>query len=757
MLNRTRLAWLLVALLGLLGYLAASRPGGGSRALSSPAPGHSRTEVEHSPLESTDRSPIPDESAVVPVPAWGEVVAKVVAPDGAPREGLLVECVAPGESVAELRRTSSSGEVHFGELRPGRAHLRVAGYSDHAAIEVTAGATESVRFVVGAGTKVRARVVSPEGEPVQGAEVGFLDSPYSLETFVPLGRSNPSGDCVLDGFRPGGWLIATHGEFGPSNYVEVPEGGAEVTVLLELTRADYRITGRVVDAQHRPLAGATIWAGEKESHIFRRTGSSPSPGLPSGVTVTGADGGFQVAGALRDGQAAVWVRRRGHATRRVVLGEPRDGVQLFVEIVLEQESRVSGAVATPGGEPVPALVAFRSHSLVPAGNMNLGPHWAEPKFRCKDDGTFFLSGLPSGPGELVVSSSVGVLRETRTIHSNNVWNITLDGSANGATTEAPLVVGGRVMFPGQEEAPGVEVALTSVGSASVSTTGTTDEEGKFQLQLPTGEEALLSVRMPADLWGQILHQEVVSGGTSHVVRLGVGPAGTIVGQMPGVPDGKVAAIHLFRANRSQRTSVVVDGSSLGPLGVPSGRWWLEVELEGKTCFADEIEVHPGEATDLGPIGQPMPSSKITVHSKQPGASVMLVRAGGSVVGEYATGKDTALIEGIPAGNYSVVLDGREGLAARNLTVYPGQDSSVSFHRDEEGVLTVTGLNSHLPNRLEATEKRSGHVFDTGWTLGASATVFLPPGEYEIDLFSGTVHLGTHSAELTRAGTVILSL
>src|SRR5262249_12953139 len=105
------------------------------------------------------------------------------------------------------------------------------------------------------------RVVDTAGKPVAGAKL-FLVSPWQANSSLPAAKLQATTDA--DGrfeFRAKshsptmlGFLVATAHGYGPNSSPADPNEDLTIT----LPKDDVPITGRVVDLQGKPVAGATI-------------------------------------------------------------------------------------------------------------------------------------------------------------------------------------------------------------------------------------------------------------------------------------------------------------------------------------------------------------------------------------------------------------------------------------------------------------------------------------------------------------------
>jgi RNA polymerase sigma factor (sigma-70 family) len=288
----------------------------------------------------------------------------------------------------------------------------------------------------------RGRVLDPDGRPFSGANVYLvsnrlknLDSPVVRATSGPDGRFHfvvPKSDFDtfdFDATWSNSPIVARAAgyAFGLANYRKDSE---ELT--LQLTRDDVPVSGRILDLEGRPVAGATLtvfdvrspsrgslddWLkaleGRKEfgnpESEFLPTGLGPHrPGQPIIPPVkTGADGRFLIAGIGRSRVATVRIQGSTIETVQVFV-RTRPGATIRVPryqgTADEELITIYGAafehVAGPT-RPIEGVVRDLDTKAPLAGIMVLGERWLgesnEYVHAITDaQGHYRLVGLPRG-------------------------------------------------------------------------------------------------------------------------------------------------------------------------------------------------------------------------------------------------------------------------------------------------------------------------------------------------------------------------
>ncbi|MCI0589343.1 MAG: carboxypeptidase-like regulatory domain-containing protein [Planctomycetes bacterium] len=341
----------------------------------------------------------------------GKVEGTVRGPDGsAPRGGRVM--VRSAESMGhgpgwENYRVRCDGEGRF-ELRgvEPRKYEAVSwaeglGIAFGPEIEVREGKTERLDLVLPADSWVSGTVVNGEGKGVEGAfVVSTREEDLMTHQAVPpparIARTDGAGAFRIGSLGAGGHYLTA--EFpgllrARSDKIDVPSpGGVEgVRIVLEQGRS---LSGRVVDAEGRPVAGASVRAdGDWEASRKRGTGRAFRQSAQRDET--GGDGTFRLPG-LPDSPLYMEVSLEGRG--RTVLGDLEPGREDL--LVMLRPCGISGTVRAAGdGRPIAAF-SVGAWSRVPQGRPG---RRVFPRSFESPDGTF--EWLDLGPGPVRVSVS----------------------------------------------------------------------------------------------------------------------------------------------------------------------------------------------------------------------------------------------------------------------------------------------------------------------------------------------------------------
>ncbi|HEY8945778.1 MAG TPA: carboxypeptidase-like regulatory domain-containing protein [Polyangiaceae bacterium] len=303
---------------------------------------------------------------------------RVNAPDGrSPVFGARAALAKVHATGAPFDGTSTpKGIVRFEGIEPGRYALRVE--HEHYAPQVleltlTAGRLDLALNLAQGGT-AEGRVLDVRGAPVAGA---VLDA--ALEGSVERARqalSSADGSFVMHGLPLGQVALTVNSRAHRRETLRVrfDHHGQRQTVLVRLSAGE-RISGRVLDPEHRPVAGARVGSSDSGSHFVR----------------TNEHGEFTLTG-LGHGPIRIFATAAGFVAARSRNVEP--GTQAL-ELVLGQPARLRGRLALPPAVEVVDLSLchedsyFRRELCV-----------KRQRFRTPAD-SYELELLPAGEYELV--------------------------------------------------------------------------------------------------------------------------------------------------------------------------------------------------------------------------------------------------------------------------------------------------------------------------------------------------------------------
>jgi hypothetical protein len=365
------------------------------------------------------------------------------------------------------------------------------------------------------GASLRGVVKGPQNQPLPGVVVRLEGGARSFFGARLASRTtDAAGRFEFLGVEPGTYqLLAHHKDWalGVLGDIVVERlRDTEVDVRLEPGK---RVTGRLVDADQRPLPGRVVFE--------ELAGEGPLRSAAALLRAeTDADGRFTVE-RLPTGDHALSADARGFSAKRVdVQVRARDKEVALGDIVLEPGAIIRGRVRDKAGLGVGSARIFS----LPAGGMRVG---VAVESLSEADGTFVLAGLQAGSYRLQVSApGYGGGSATAVTGSEKV-EIVLEpaGSITGLVVdEAGRTVDSFevVANPTRREPGGFMNRSRGDGSSG---------DGRFSLlDLPAGEY-VVEVTAPEMGRGVVSGVKVSAGGTTDAGRVTIKAGGVVRGQV----------------------------------------------------------------------------------------------------------------------------------------------------------------------------------------------------------------------------------
>ncbi|HBL27445.1 MAG TPA: hypothetical protein DD490_11475 [Acidobacteria bacterium] len=298
--------------------------------------------------------------------AGAEVTLRATTGEMAPEGGDAAERRRPGAEGIDFWKASSDAAGHFtlAGLPAGRVDLLVArpGFVPVTvralAIPGGSGPLDLGTVILEPGVEIQGLVLGGEGRPIEKASVFAGKDLQGLRFQAEAGRApgrrpdattGPEGRFVLSNLRRGErvelWVSAPG--FLPAAVDGITAPNAKpLRVVLE---RGARVTGRVVDAEGVPVAGAelslTMERHGEERGLIRFAGGARSSARSA------ADGRFEVP-PVPPGRGRLLIEAEGfQPLERKDLAVPAEGLA-GLELVLDRGAVLEGRVRTEDGEPV---------------------------------------------------------------------------------------------------------------------------------------------------------------------------------------------------------------------------------------------------------------------------------------------------------------------------------------------------------------------------------------------------------------------
>jgi protocatechuate 3,4-dioxygenase beta subunit len=426
------------------------------------------------------------------------------------------------------------------------------------------------------------------------------------------------------------------------------------------------LTGRVVDAEGRPMAGVKVWTRQTEEDV--RQGREPQP-----MAITGPDGRFVVRGGVRAfDQVAVCPTGWAYEQKQLRGFPPF----LPFELRLHKATRITGRVVDKGGDPVAgirvwALLEGRSGGCIRYGAIPPCENSSEPRSGLTNaEGGFVFESLE--PGWYEVSVAETEQGDQQVVRREGAAGRGIEG-IEFILSRKSVPVDGRVVDADGAPVIGAQVTLSR---AMPQPDTTTDATGTFHFSgVLSGESHLevshedhgwlakdiaiadrpvrLDLQMPSGtpVQGRILgpdgspvdkvflkdgeqYIDVAADGSFRFIappgeqdisvhsfdpegtaqerflaegkpidlELRLARPGTVKIRLTGLPPGEEGRIDL-----SERLLLFQDDFDHGLhtlTGLPPGTWTLMAKDDNGRTFERQVEVREGEETDAGEIHFP---------------------------------------------------------------------------------------------------------------------------------------------------------
>ena len=346
--------------------------------------------------------------------AWG----KVVDTDGGPVAGAEVKLRWPADTQRFLLRdrldateptaTDERGEFSFPAVSAGEYEVLLshAEYVRHgsprAEVPGGEGDIDLGVFTLVAGAKIHGLVTNPEGEPVAGATIRARNYGSMDRDQERTATSDTDGVFRLSGLPHELIVLRVRADGYTTFVLRGARPGTEEPILIEL-KTGALLTGRVVDAAGRPVAGASVLLEPDEQTLMR--------GVDARDLFKRADGDgrfrFEHVGPGTWSLEAT----QGPATAKVDGIELQPGTQREVDLHLQTQDQLTVIVSTQLSEPV-----------------------ADARIRVRLEGTVFAAGYgttdASGRAQIGVDTGAALVTVEHELYQDESTQLVIEPGSN---------------------------------------------------------------------------------------------------------------------------------------------------------------------------------------------------------------------------------------------------------------------------------------------------------------------------------------
>lgn len=633
----------------------------------------------------------------------------------------------------------AAGPVRLNTRAPGRQEAKLEG------LEVKPGQDlAGLQLVLAPGATVEGRVLSPEGEPVTGAEVVVVEaSPGDGPAFSSLrARTDGDGRYRIDGVAPGPRVVEARAE-GYQRAVRDVEVSPETRAVDFRLERGLELSGRVVDAAGTPIPSVqlSLIAGD-DFFLAPRTLSGP-------------EGAFRFSG-LKDGTYRLMARKDGYASER-----GGDTLRLAGSSVSGIEVKLSA-----GG-----TIAGRISGLEPS-QLSRVRVWASSELhlgQIDPEGNYRIANLPPGYWRVTaVVPDTPLHAEGRAILEPGAAEARVDLDLGGGHE-----LTGVVLRNGQPLA-GASLALTRGGTAG-SQTAVSDHRGSFRFGGLEDGTYDLNVGTP----NGAQHRESVEISADRRIQVELRTAGLSGRVIDDGDDSPLSGVRISIAAGDDRPSPFSDVTtdSRGAfrlIEVGDGAWTLRASRDGYASAEREVQVD-GSAPDEIEI-RLSPTEGVTVDallaSGQPPdrIQVAVLGPGGETVatGTYPTGENgRTRVSNVPPGSWRLLIG--SGQSAETMVWVTVPSPAVRAILPPAGALSVkVPALAGDDTVVKITLNGSGGPFQgfgwdgrvtSEWDLyrGEAGLPRLPAGSWQVTARAPDGRTWTARATVTPGGTAEVTL
>lgn len=338
---------------------------------------------------------------IVRLNASGIIAGTVKDESGSPVAGVTLRAFSiDGQSRFAFAKADSLGRFNISTNLPsGRYNLTIydtTGYvfntiSDSATVNLTAGSTSTVNFVLKRSGIISGRIVYSDGSPAGSVLVYAFSSD---DNYFGYAYSNQDGTYSINtGLGSGSYTVIANNEFTKSKTVLVAAGHETKNVDFKLSTvgpAKVAVSGRVLDSMNRPVSSAMVFSpsgytSSSDDGSYTIVIELPADRSSITVPLTASKKGYYdgvinvtVAAGQGDVQADITLVEmpKGSIAGKVVYGPPKENTALtigseYANVMVGQECVVFGSSPAPIDGTVVYFVSKNGTGFYSAGNSSM--------------------------------------------------------------------------------------------------------------------------------------------------------------------------------------------------------------------------------------------------------------------------------------------------------------------------------------------------------------------------------------------------
>lgn len=405
----------------------------------------------------------------------GIIVGTVKDESGSPVAGVTLRAFSiDGQSRFAFAKADSLGRFNISTNLPsGRYNLTiydVTGFvfdpiSDSATVNLTAGSTSTVNFVLKRSGIISGRIVYSDDSPAGSILVYAFSGD---NRYFGYAYSNSDGTYSINtGLGTGNYTVIANNEFSKSKTVLVTAGHETKNIDFKLSTigaSKVMISGRVLDSMNRPISSAMVFSPSDYTSSSDDGSYTIEIALPAGqssiaVPLTASkrgyyDGEINVTVVAGQGEVRADITLvempKGSIAGKVVYGPPKESTALtigseYANVMAGQEVTVFGSSPASGDGTVVYFVSKNGTGFMYAGNSSM------------TDGRFAFSFVPDAPGMIWIRAYWSGDNQYNPVESN-----TLSIEAFSPSSKTPVEI--AMSSPAASVPPGSRIKLTGTAA-----------------------------------------------------------------------------------------------------------------------------------------------------------------------------------------------------------------------------------------------------------------------------------------------------